>query len=408
MQVFLRTVEGETIIVHARCPTLLVCAAAAVCAARCGWRHRARSRAAPSLTADARGRRENDSVQALLSSMEQHYEARVGVLARGGRRLVHGGAVLASRRRSLCDYGVRDGSTVFELSSLAGGGGDGGTTAAQRKFNVQHSWKPKVVVRDQSEEQRARFLHCAASGQPLREPIVACDLGFIYNKEEVMKQLLAKMLPSSLSHVRLKDLFEIKLEPGPEGCLDRFMCPVTQRPTNGKVPFVVVKTCGHVVSEQSLKQVGGSICVVCSAPYTKKDVVPLYPGADVVAQRRNALEEARAEEKAAREALKAAGADGKKDKRAASGGDDIATKAAKKARVEALLGGGAGSKVGQVNGALSNTITKSAKNGLGTHETRAKQDPVYASMFKKGGDPNDKNNDVAWGHGAMAGVLGGR
>jgi len=347
-------------------------------------------------------------VQALLSSLEEHTAAAFGSRARGGRRLVHGGAVLRSKRRPLCDYGVRDGSTVFELSSLVGGGGDGGTTASQRKFNVQHSWKKKDVVRDQSEEQRARFHHCAASGQPLREPIVACDLGFIYNKEEVMKQLLGKTLHSSLSHVRLKDLFEIKLEPGPAGSEDRFMCPITARPTNGKTPFVVVKGCGHVVSEQALKQVGGSICVVCSAPYAKKDVVPLYPGAEVVAQRRKALEETRAEEKAAREALKAAGADGKKDKRAATGADDKDSKAAKKARLEALIGGGAGSKVGQVNGALSNTISKSAANGVGTHENRAKLDPVYASMFKKGGDPNDKNNDAVWGQGAMAGVLGGR
>ena len=112
------------------------------------------------------------------------------------------------------------------------------------------------------------------------------------------------------------------------------------------------------MSEQSLKQVGGNICVVCSAPYQKSEVVPLYPGQEAVAKRRAALEEMRAEEKAARDALKAAGGEVRKEKRSECG-DEKESKAAKKARLEALLSGGAGSKVGQINVTLGNTITKS-------------------------------------------------
>ena len=219
--------------------------------------------------------RKSDKVQVLLSSLDQQratseqFEESQDLHLR--RRLVHGGTVLRSTHSTLWDYGIRNGSTVFELHSLVGGGGDGGTTANQRAFNEQHGKVKKVVVRDLSDEQRARWLHCAASGLPLNEPIVACELGYIFNKEEVMKQLLTKMLHSNFSHIRkMKDLFEIKLAKSPD--LDpskshaettsntqttRFECPITHRPTNGKTPFVAIKPCGHVLSEQCIKQVGG-------------------------------------------------------------------------------------------------------------------------------------------------------
>lgn len=158
-------------------------------------------------------------MQALLSSLEeQDAAARQFELPnlRAGRRLVHGGAVLRSTRSTLCEYGVRDGSTVFEVHSLVGGGGDGGTTATQRKY-LRHPSIKKATVMDESDKQRARWHHCAASGEPLREPLVACELGYIFNKEEVMKHLLAKTLHENFSHLRkLKDLFEIKMEHNPD------------------------------------------------------------------------------------------------------------------------------------------------------------------------------------------------
>ena len=180
--------------------------------------------------------RESDSVQVLLSSLEMQDPADRQYASQdlcAGRRLVHGGAVLRSTRSTLCDYGVRDGSTVFEVHSLVGGGGDGGTTATQRKY-LRHPTIKKAVVQDEADEQRARWHHCAASGQPLREPLVACELGYVFNKEEVMKQLLTKTLHENFSHLRkLKDLFEIKMEQSPDydettshanheaGCSDR-------------------------------------------------------------------------------------------------------------------------------------------------------------------------------------------
>jgi hypothetical protein len=176
---------------------------------------------------------------------------------RASRRLVHGGAVLRGAGCTLRDYGVRDGATVFEVKTLLGGGGDGGTTASQRKFNVQHRVRKVDGPRDLTDEQRARWHHCAASGQPLREPIVACELGYIFSKEEVMKQLLGKTLHSNLSHIRkMKDLFPIKLEQSPEfdesksnakndeGSADRCArAPLCRIPAHSCPPDALTSTC---------------------------------------------------------------------------------------------------------------------------------------------------------------------
>ncbi len=40
------------------------------------------------------------------------------------------------------------------------------------------------------------------SKEPLRCPIVACELGFLYNKETVLKHLLDKTIPENFSHIK--------------------------------------------------------------------------------------------------------------------------------------------------------------------------------------------------------------
>mmetsp|Transcript_47465 Transcript_47465/g.148472 ORF Transcript_47465/g.148472 Transcript_47465/m.148472 type:complete len:86 (+) Transcript_47465:250-507(+) len=77
----------------------------------------------------------------------------------------------------------------------------------------------------------------------------------------------------------------------------------------------------------------------------------------------------------------------------------------KKAKIEKLCG--AGMKVGEIHASLTNTIAKSANLGTEAHANKAKENQVYASMFKKH-NKDAKEYDAAWGQGAMAGVLGGR
>eukprot|EP00960_Hanusia_phi_P070496 767321-Hanusia_phi.AAC.3 len=243
--------------------------------------------------------------------------------------------------------------------------------------------------------------------------MVTCDLGYIFIKEEVMKQLLSKTLHKDHQHIRkLKDLYNIEVKENPDwdpkkgvensyetGGQDRFLCPITGRPGNGKNQFVALKTCGHVFCEQALRHLGGDVCVICNAPFSKaKDVVHLTPPPDLLAQKRKvtssfhalarlllgslqALEEARVEEKLAREAAKSsenAGVENGK-KRAMNAADA----SEKKAKIEKLCG--AGMKVGEIHASLTNTIAKSANLGTEAHANKVGRRRVRQRLTRLAG-----------------------
>ena len=51
----------------------------------------------------------------------------------------------------------------------------------------------------------ARWKACNLSKEPLREPIVACELGNLYNKDEMIRFLIDRSTfgnPPQLSHIR--------------------------------------------------------------------------------------------------------------------------------------------------------------------------------------------------------------
>lgn len=179
-------------------------------------------------------------------------------------RVIFGGIQLREGK-PLTGYGVKNGSTLFATCSLFGGGCDGGTTALQRKFMSQATTKLKDEARDLSDELRAKWEMCAASGAFLYEPIVCCELGYLYNKEAILKQMATKTAHANFKHVRrLKDLVTLQLTPNPDydpskgsqTVLDwaaipaKYVCPITTKPANGKCPFVAIRPCGHVLSEQ--------------------------------------------------------------------------------------------------------------------------------------------------------------
>ena len=189
--------------------------------------------------------------------MAKHSDLQPARLLFAGNQLVKG--------NSLELYGVKEGSTLFEVPYVFGGGCDGGTTALQRKFMSQATTKKADEIRDLSDELRAKWEMCAASGKPLYDPIVCCELGYLYNKESILQQMADKSAHANFKHVRrLKDLITLQLHPNPDydpakGAKTRldwaaapakFVCPITLKPANGKCPFVVVRTCGHVLSEQ--------------------------------------------------------------------------------------------------------------------------------------------------------------
>lgn len=154
-------------------------------------------------------------------------------------------------------------------------------------------------------ENRANRLQtCILTQQPLREPIVACRLGNLYNKEALIGALLNKSMPAELSHVRaLKDVKTCvvkwadntqDVEGGDanesigrrEGCRRRIVCPMTLADCDaGGSRAVVIWCSGAVVSAKALKEMKLKECPVTGKPFDhEQDIVPLCPDAEELQQ----------------------------------------------------------------------------------------------------------------------------
>ncbi|KDE04287.1 hypothetical protein MVLG_05245 [Microbotryum lychnidis-dioicae p1A1 Lamole] len=157
-------------------------------------------------------------------------------------------------------------------------GADGGSFA---KRDDLIKTKKATVHADQHELQRLLWHTCALSKEPLRQPVVSCALGKLYNKEALISHLLDPASGSDghavASHIRsLKDVTTLKLttnpalgpssspssdEAAPVNALDAikfvapFVCPISLREMNGSTKFVYRRPGGYVISEASLKEI---------------------------------------------------------------------------------------------------------------------------------------------------------
>lgn len=156
-------------------------------------------------------------------------------------------------------------------------GNDGGVIAVKRKFMRHGNTKARGEKVDQEALRVQRTQTCALSEEPLREPIVACALGNLYNKQAVLEHLLAKALPARFQHISsLKDVVTCHFSKQSDSSLS-FYCPVTMLEFNGKQPFVVVPSCGCVLSERSLKEVQTTECLVCGKSTDNAAPIALVP-----------------------------------------------------------------------------------------------------------------------------------
>ncbi|GAA5933229.1 replication termination factor 2 [Sporobolomyces koalae] len=149
--------------------------------------------------------------------------------------------------------------------------------------------KKKRSRDDDKDSIRQRWAFCALSKEPLREPVVSCPLGKLYNKEAVISYLLNPPTASEhspfgsdgllvASHIRsLKDVRTLRLTPNPHFTDDSnrtesepttvragmgveptrpapFVCPISLREMNGSVKFMYRQPCGCVVSEAALRE----------------------------------------------------------------------------------------------------------------------------------------------------------
>merc|ERR1712029_1072818 len=105
----------------------------------------------------------------------------------------------------------------FEKSIM---GCDGGTIPTRDEL-VKTAKRPEQ--KDKDSVRLYKWRHCALTQEPLDKPVVACELGRLYNKEAIIEKLLNAKSEGSSSqengaadHIKsLKDIKELQLEPNP-------------------------------------------------------------------------------------------------------------------------------------------------------------------------------------------------
>ncbi|KAF4112631.1 replication termination factor 2 [Onychostoma macrolepis] len=200
-------------------------------------------------------------------------------------------------------------------------GCDGGTIPKRHEL-VKGPKKVEKV--DKNAELAAKWKYCALSQEKLKRPIVACELGRLYNKDAIIEYLLDKSAerPNTevVAHIRsIKDVKELNLTDNPawEGerhnikgdCYEdmhcaMFICPVVGLEMNGKHKFLYLQTCGCVFSERALKEVKTEICHKCGDPFHEDDLVMLNGSKEEVEKLQKAMEERRLKAKTAKKSKK--------------------------------------------------------------------------------------------------------
>jgi hypothetical protein len=184
-------------------------------------------------------------------------------------------------------------------------GGDGGSIP-KRDDLVRTRTKPEQANRNA--ELLAKWKHCTITQQPLEPPIVACELGRLYNKEAVLEFLLDRSkleCAAKFCHIRgLKDVKELKLTVNPafstvatKSRRDRaecqYICPVSGLEMNGRYRFCYFLGCGCVFSDRALKEIKDSTCVNCGKSYVEDDIIMINGTDEEIADLHSRMEQRR-------------------------------------------------------------------------------------------------------------------
>jgi len=201
-------------------------------------------------------------------------------------------------------------------------GCDGGTIPTRDEL-VKLKKKPEQ--KDSDGHRLYKWQHCAISQHILNKPVVACEMGRLYNKESVIELLLSKdrsAAPARTEHLeKLKDIVELKLTPNPayndkrasvgdgmyvDRLVSPWICPITGLEMNGRFKFVFPWSSGRVVAERAIKMLQKDPAE--SDHFKEEDLIVLNPEEEeldlmntkMIARRARA----KAEKKAAKEAKK--------------------------------------------------------------------------------------------------------
>nr|CCA15338.1 conserved hypothetical protein [Albugo laibachii Nc14] len=168
-------------------------------------------------------------------------------------------------------------------------GNDGGVIAVKRKFMRHAQGEKKQEKAEQDLVRLQKIKHCAISEEPLLEPIVACRLGNLYNKQVLLEHLLARTIPDRFQHLKsLRDVvscnFSHKDNAKSDQCGEKkeafYYCPISMVEFNGCHQFVVLESCGCVISAKAWKELRSKECLVCGTHLSKEKTIPLFLSAE--------------------------------------------------------------------------------------------------------------------------------
>ncbi|KAA8642131.1 hypothetical protein EYZ11_008966 [Aspergillus tanneri] len=187
-------------------------------------------------------------------------------------------------------------------------GNDGGSIPTRRELVREAARNPSAtqVKEAQRELQEHFWTTCPLSHKPLMRPVVSDSGGNLYNKDAILKYLLPGDETNGISskvdceetlggRVKgLRDVVELHFEIDTErsghpstkhGKREGWICPVTAKQLGASVKSVYLVPCGHVFSEEAIRQIKDDKCLQCNETYTEDNVIPILPTRDSDKQR---------------------------------------------------------------------------------------------------------------------------
>ncbi|CRG99480.1 replication termination factor, putative [Plasmodium relictum] len=125
------------------------------------------------------------------------------------------------------------------------------------------------------------FNHCAIS----QEPIFCCRLGYLYNKENILKLILFRKqnkkkrkrdIYEKFSHIdSLKDLVVCKNKLNEES---KLICLISNEIINSTSGGICIFSCGCVFSKKVFNHINNTdenLCIICNKKYKLSDIIEI-------------------------------------------------------------------------------------------------------------------------------------
>ncbi|KAJ5120427.1 Zinc finger RING/FYVE/PHD-type [Penicillium bovifimosum] len=230
-------------------------------------------------------------------------------------------------------------------------GNDGGSIPTRRELVREAARAPSTaqVKETQREQQEHCWTTCPLSHKSLVRPIVSDSVGNLYNKDAILQFLLPGDDVEGISSKAdceeilcgrvksLRDVVEMKFEVdteltehpsgrafAPRERREGWICPITAKALGPSVKSVYLVPCGHVFSEEAIRQLKGDKCLQCNESYTEDNIIPILTTKKEDKQRLIARGHKLAEQGLTHSLKKAPGSKKRKKQASAEGAADAA------------------------------------------------------------------------------------